>query len=377
MPSGVPWSTALPAVGVEEEYLLVDATTGYPMPVAEQVCSDAQLQPALAPDDVQHELLQVQVEVATPVCHELDEVGGHLLRLRHELSAAANEHGARLVASGTAPWHEGVAAVTDLARYREINLQAPGLVGDHLINGMHVHVDVASRAEGIEVVNRLRPDLPLLLAMSANSPFWRGRDTGFQSWRTVHFERWPVAGPPPYFRDEEEYERRVEALVSTGCIRDRRQIYWHARVSERFPTVEVRCADVQLRVDDAVLLAGLARALVMTALRDLHDGVPAAVIDPELIRAATWQAARHGLDGELHDFALGRCSRAGDMIYRLMERMEPALVAAGDDKQVGKLVDRLLREGSGAARQRDLVRKRGLGDLVPFLAGETTATWPH
>jgi carboxylate-amine ligase len=266
--------------------------------------------------------------------------------------------------------------VTDEARYRDIHARAPGLVEEQLINGMHVHVAVPSRAQGIEVMNRLRPDLPLLLAMSANSPFWQGRDSGFASWRSVHFERWPVEGPPPHFADEEDYDRRVAALLATGALLDAGQLYWEARVSERYPTVEIRCPDVQLRVDDAVLLAGLIRALVTTALDDMAADTPYPVPPAELMRATCWSAGRHGIDGDLYDVRQGRRRRSGDMIVDLLDRVQDALRASGDDEQVRKLADRLLRDGGGAARQRDVVRREGMGRLVDFLAAETVSIWP-
>jgi glutamate---cysteine ligase / carboxylate-amine ligase len=267
---------------------VLERRSGSPAPVADAVRASVELQPAVDRDEVQCELLQVQVEVATPVCRDLDEAGGHLLRLRHEVSRAAEQHGAWLVACGAAPWGEGISPVTDEARYRDIRVRVPALVDEQLINGMHVHVAVPTRGQGIEMVNRLRADLPLLVAASANSPYWRGRDTGFSSWRTVHYERWPVAGPPPHFADELGYDGCVHELLGAGVMRDIGQLYWQARVSARYPIVELRCPDVQLRVDDAVLIAGLTRALVMTALDDMRHDVPYPVTQPPVLRAASW-----------------------------------------------------------------------------------------
>ena len=276
-----------PTLGIVEEFLLLDRWSGHPVPVADAVRSAASLQPALEPDEVHDELLQVQVEVATPACQELDEAGGHLLRLRHELGTAAETHGARLVASGAAPWHDGAAPVTD----------------------------------------------------------------------------------------EAHHDRCIQELLATGTVRDLGQLYWHARVSSRHPTVEIRCADGQLRVDDSVLLAGVVRALVMTALADLRRDAPYPVVSPELLKAACWRAARHGLDDDLHDLRQGRRRRPGDMVVDLLDRVQPALEASHDADQVHKLSDRLLREGCGASRQRQVVARQGLSQLVDFLAGETTATW--
>lgn len=189
----------------------------------------------------------------------------------------------------------------------------------------------------------------------------------------MHFDRWPVSGPPPHFTDEADHDRRVEALLATGCLRDVGQLYWHARVSARYPTVEVRCADVQSRVDDAVLLAGLTRALVITALHDIDDGTAYDPLTPELVRGMTWTAARHGLEGDLYDWRQGRRRPAAELVADLLERLRPALAAAGDEEQVGELADRVLLEGTGAVRQRRVVREHGARALVDVLAKETAA----
>lgn len=359
-------------VGVEEEYLLLDAET-LPVPLAEQVRAAAGLEPLVEEHEVQAELLQVQVEVATPVCTELDELGGHLLRLRHALGAAAEAHGCRLAACGAPPRRGAVAApVTEKARYRAMREQAPQLVAEQLVNGMHVHAGVPSPAVGVAVLNRLRGWLPVLTAISANSPFWDGRDTGFASWRTVVFGRWPVSGPPPAFRDHADHEERVATLLRSGVISDTGQLYWQARLSDRFPTVEVRCADVQLRADEAVMLAGIVRALVATAIHEDRLRKPIAHVPPELAQAANWQAARHGLNGHLIS-PTGERRSAGDLVARMMEHITPALDAAGDTREVASLVHRLLREGTPADRQRLAMARGGLEAVVDFVTTETTA----
>lgn len=360
--------------GIEEEYLLLDADTGVPVPAADAVAQAAQLRPGLARDEVQRELLQAQLEVATPICESLDEAGGHLLRLRHELASAAESERCMLVAVGAAPLRGPTPpAVTARPRYHAIYEQAPRLVDEQLINGMHVHVAVPTRELGVLVVNRLQRWLPVLLAMASNSPVWDGGDTGFASWRTVHFDRWPVAGPAPRFKDVVEYDERVEALIRSGIVRDRAQLYWHARVSEIYPTVEIRTCDVQLRVDDAVMAAGLVRALVATALQEELGGQPDPGQTPELARAASWRAARHGLSGDLLDPADGTPCRAVDVVMRMLDHVRPQLITAGDLSQVTALVARLLRDGTGADRQRRVLDRDGVGGLLAMLAAETVA----
>jgi carboxylate-amine ligase len=354
-------------VGVEEEYLLVDPVTGLLAPYAEKVRAAAGVEPFVTSREIQSELLQAQIEVATPVCGTLEEVGGHLLRLRHAVAGAAEAHGCRIMASGTPLRREAVPVpVTEQTRYKAMQRQAPQLVAEQMVNGMHVHVGVPDRHVGVEVLNRLRVWLPTLTGMAANSPLWEEHDTGFASWRTVVFDRWPVSGIPPYFADEKDYDVRIQRLLATGVINDAGQVYWQARLSERYPTVEVRCLDVQLRTADAVMFAGLVRALADTAVREAAAGVAPAEPDMELLRVAMWQAARHGLSGDLVDPA-GRRRRAGDVVCGLLEHVAPALEEAGDSREVTALVHRLLREGTGADRQRQVLAEGGLDAVAEMI----------
>lgn len=359
-------------LGVEEEYLLLDPGSGFPVSAADEVCKAAGLQPALESAEVQRELLRAQLEVATPVCQTLDEVGGHLLRLRDALGTAAEQAGCRLVATAAAPYSvDGPMEITDTPRYRGMYRTAPQLVDEQMICGMHVHVGIPDRPTGVAVLNQLRPWLPLLVAMSGNSPFWHGRDTGFASWRTVVFGRWPVSGPPPAFTDAAEYDRRVRALVTGGAIGDVHQIYWQTRLSERYPTIEVRASDVQLRVEEAVMLAGLIRALAQTAIWQHQAGQPAPRTLPEIVAAAGWHAARYGLDGTLIGIA-GAPVAAPEAARALLQHVMPALVEHGDADQVAALVEHTLQEGNGSRRQRRVLAESGSEGLVNYLAAETT-----
>lgn len=362
-------TTPRPTLGVEEEYLLLDRDSGLPSPSAALVQAAAELEPVLDRGEVDNELLQAMVEVATPVCTGLDEVTGHLTRFRRAVSAAADRAGCRLAATGAAPLSTGHAVpVTQKQRYREMRADAARLVDEQLICGMHIHVAVPDRSAGAAALGRLRPWLPVLVALSANSPFWDGRDTGFASWRTVVFGRWPVSGSPPYISGGPEYERRVGALLATGVIRDRGQIYWHARLSESYPTLEVRAPDVQLDAASAVTLAGIARGLVTTALREARHGVRP--LDPagSVLYAAGWHAARHGLGGDLVDPRYGTPGPAAEVVGALVDHIRPALDDAGDADRVSRGVERLLDAGTGAVRQRRAVADGGLGALLRLIA---------
>ncbi|MEU6853750.1 glutamate--cysteine ligase [Actinacidiphila alni] len=360
-------------LGVEEEFFLLDPETGLPVPRVDDVRAAAGLQPAAESREVQEELLQAQIEVATPVCSDLDEVAGHLLRLRHAVSIAAEESGCRLAAVGAAPLAAPEPVpVARAERAGATRSRAARLADEQLINGMHVHVGVPDRPTGVAVLNRIRAWLPVLVAMAGNSPVWQGEDTGFASWRTIVFDRWPVSGPPPVFAGPADYDTRIRTLVESGTVLDRGQVYWQARLSDRYPTVEVRALDVQLRTDEAALFAGLVRALVATALREHAASVPFESRPHELVHAATWHAARYGLTGDLVD-PEGRRRPAGEVVSDLVDHLTPALDSAGDTRQVMALVHRLLAEGTPAERQRNAFAAKGMPGLLDLITAETVA----
>ncbi|HWG26132.1 glutamate--cysteine ligase [Actinospica sp.] len=358
----------MPTLGVEEEYLLLDQESGLPVARSASVRAAAELRPAVDDGEVELELLQAQVEVATPVCETLDEAGEHLTRLRAAVHGAAREAGCRLAACGTPPLCAAAPVpVTAKPRYRSMSRDAPQLVDEQLINGMHVHVAIPDRESGVAALNRLRPWLPVLVALGANSPLWDGGETGFASWRTLVFGRWPVSGPPPVFADAADYERRTKALVDAGTIRDRKQLYWLARLSESYPTIEVRALDVQLEIQDAITLAGVVRALVTTALDD-HASPPGLTsAEPELVAAAVWHAARHGLKDRLVHPLTGQPVPASGAVASLMEHLAPALEANGDLIRVAAGIERLQKLGTSASRQSRAFHSGGIDAVLDLI----------
>lgn len=335
-------------IGVEEEFLLVDSQTSKPLPKIEAVLPEAS---RLAGDQAQKELHQAQIEAVTPPCLELEELGTELAGLRAKVSAAAAEHGATVVSSGTYPGMMGTSGrlITEGERYESMLSTAPLLAREHLICGCHIHVSVEDRETAVQVMNRMRRWSACLLAMAANSPFWEGQDTGFASFRTEVWTRWPTAGPTGEFASYEEYSSLLDRLISAGVILDRAMAYWDIRPSERYPTLEFRITDVMLDVEDTLAVAGLVRALVE---HFAGDEAPATPLRPELLRAASWNAARTGLSGELLDPLDGRSAPAEAVIDRLLDVLRPALGRLGDAEQVERLTAELVHRGDGAARQR-------------------------
>jgi len=358
-------------VGVEEELLVVDAT-GRPVPLGPEALEVASRrgegENAEEHDDggsegahLMPELKAQQLELGTPVCRTLDEVDAELRHWRSRADAAAVAVGARVAALATPP--VPVEPVPTAGERYERMLDAFGLTAREMLTcGCHVHVSVEDDEEGVAVLNRIRVWLPVLSALTANSPFWHGEDTGYASYRSQVWHRWPSAGPNEVFADAAEYRRVIDEVLATETVLDTGMVYFDARLSDRWPTVEVRTADVALRVEDAVTLAGLVRGLVETAARDARQGVPAPDVRAEVLRVAAWRAARSGLGGDLVHPLTGRPAPAADVLTALLDHVRAALADAGDEQRVARGIEDLLRRGTGADFQRRVHGESG-GDL--------------
>lgn len=341
------------SLGVEEELLLVDPETGGPLGIAGSVLKHAHDRGVI---EMESELQQQQVELATKPCTKLTDLAAELDRARTAASKAALDSGADIVALGTSPCRVEP-RTTDDARYRRM-VQRFGLTArEQLTCGCHVHVNLESDEEGVAVLDRIRPWLPVLVALSANSPFWQEQDTGFASYRYAVWDRWPSAGPTGIFGSAHGYHDTVRALLETDTLLDDGMVYFNARLSEHLPTLEIRVADVCLHCSDAVLIAALARGLVDTAAQEWRAGRPPDPVRTELLRVAHWRAARSGLDGDLvHPFEF-RPAPARDVVEALVEHVSVALTDNGDSATVATHVDDLWRRGNGATVQRGHYRE--------------------
>ncbi|MGE2734899.1 glutamate--cysteine ligase 2 [Mycolicibacterium vaccae] len=354
--------------GVEEEFLLVDPASGAPVPQNRAVAQHA----AEAGVDLQLELTSCQVETATEVVDNVADLRADLLRLRRVSVEAAERGGAQLLAAGLPPTLPDAFPVTDTPRYRDIGERFGMIAHEQGICGCHVHVAVPDRDTAIRVSNRLRPWLPLLLGLTANSAIYRNADTGHASWRSVLWARWPSAGPPPQFDSADEYDAAVALLVRTGAMRDDGMVYWDVRPSAHFPTVEVRVADVPATVDETVLFAALVRGCVLTALDDEAKDEPRLPLAPFALKAAYWKAARDGLDGDGIDFESHEAVPATELLGRLVERVRPALEDVGDYGFVTAGLEEVVARGNGATRQRRAwARRHDIRDVLEEIAAAT------
>lgn len=358
----------IPTIGVEEEFLLVDPESGAPLPRNRDVADHA----AQLGLDLQLELTSCQIETATDVAHTADELNTSLVRLRRTAADAADQAGARLLAAGLPPTLPHDFPITDTPRYRDIGDRFGMIAHEQGICGCHVHVAVPDRDAAVAVSNRLRPWLPALLALTANSAIYRNADTGHSSWRSVLWARWPSAGPPPHFDSAAEYDAAVQMLVQSEVIRDDGMVYWDVRPSADFPTVEIRVADVPATVGETVLLAALARAAVMTALAEEDRGNPQPTVDAWTLKAAYWKAARDGLDGHGVDLRSNTAAPVQTLLQNLVDWVRPALEVAGDEDLVHRSLTAVVEHGNGAMRQRRAWRRRhDMRDVLAVVADAT------
>lgn len=358
-------------IGVEEEYQVIDAATGALKPDARGLLSHVRQDTG---GSIQGELKQSQIESASPVCRTLADVRTAVARARKALLEEAADQDTYISAGGTHPladWHAQPA--TSSATYDVLMSDYQQLAREQLIFGCHIHVGVDDRELAVEVMNRAREWLAPLIALSANSPFWRGDDTGYDSFRTILWSRWPLSGPPPLFRSYSDYKMLIQSVMETGSIKDEGRIYWDVRLSELHDTVEFRPMDVCLTVDETVMVAGLVRALVRTCYDQARRDEPFTGVHSTVLRSAQWRAARYGLSDQLFDVTTDQLVPARTLVEKLLNFVREALESEGDWQQVTQQVEATLEHGNGAERQRAAYRRAGRWEDVLELVKEETA----
>ena len=360
-------------IGVEEELLLVDPDTRRLASVAEAAVraneSDA---------EVERELFLQMIETSTPPCDRADDLDTSIRAGRRALGSAAAAAGARAVAVAAPVLDDEDGHFTGKPRYRKIAAEYGEMARQGLVSAMHMHVDVTDDEEAVRVVDGIRPWLPLLVALSANSPFYRGRDTGHASWRSQVWSRWPTGGPREPFGDLTTYRAVGEAMTGWGGAIDEAMLYFDVRLSTTYPTVEIRVADVCTDVEDACLVALLARALVDRSAQRLESGddPPSPPWRADLLRVATWRAARFGLAAGLVHPVEQRLAPSHEVFAAAIEHARASLEEHGDLEQVTTSFERLRARGGGATRQRAVHEATGsLEKVVDDLADRTEDSW--
>ncbi|MDR6506990.1 glutamate--cysteine ligase [Arthrobacter oryzae] len=354
--------------GVEEELLIVDPVTGEPLALADALLAGRKLAADDAPDKpripdphdstndddatgLTAELKLEQIETQTRPCLDYAELLHQIRQGRGLADRAARKHSARVAALATSP----IASTTHTTpnpRYATMQERFGLTVYEQLTCGFHVHTFIESPEEGVAVLDRIRDKLAVLTALSANSPFWNGVETGFESYRTQAWNRWPTSGPSQIFGTHSVYRRVVTRLLDSGVLLDEGMIYFDARLSRNHPTVEVRVADVCLDAEDAALIAVLVRGLVESASREWRAGVDPAPVPTVLLRMAAWQASNCGLRGDLLDFGTFRPAPAEEVVEALVDFVAPVLVEQDELELAREGVSRILNRGTGSEQQR-------------------------
>jgi carboxylate-amine ligase len=358
-------------VGVEEEYQLVDPESG----ALRSRASDLRREDWTG--ELVPELQETTVEIGTPVCTDIAEVEEELGRLRLQAATVASAQGLAIVAAGVHPFsswegHER----QPLERYRRIEARYGRIARDEHIFGMHVHIGVPRDTDRLPLMNILRHFLPHLLALSASSSFFEGADTGFASYRTILWRRWPNSGIPPRFETEADFALYVDTLLDAGVMADPWNLYWSMRPHPEYPTVEFRVMDVCPNLRDATALTAFARALVHAAATGvITDDAPRHVpltMEQELLRVNEWRVARDGLDGRLIDTITGTGHvPVRDAIHALLDRISRSAEQLGDTDALAH-IERIIERGNAAERMRTRHREGAtLRELVAWLARES------
>ncbi len=348
-------------VGVEEEFQLLDPASLTLVPAIGKVL--AAKESANLP--VASELLASFVETRSPVYATVAKLATDLPELRRRVRDLAEGCGARLAAAGAHPFSDSLSQeITQQARYLKVEEEMGWTARMQAIYGLHVHVAVPDEETAIQAVAALSRHVPLLIALSANSPFWSGSDTRLSSVRAKIFGLVPRSGLPPYFRSWEEFEDYVDALVRAGSIPDYSWCWWDARPHPKLGTVELRAPDVQTEAARTASLAALTQCIVATADRYQPQ-------DPLLTNENKWRATRYGLDAHLHDFATGLSIKARDVAQRLVKELRPLSQDLGCEAELEGVLE-ILHNGNGADKQRTVFEKRGsLREVAAYLANAT------
>jgi carboxylate-amine ligase len=361
-------------LGVEEEYMLLDGESFDLVQHVDTVLSAARN--GELTDRIGPELMQSVVEISTPVCKSVADVDTELRKLRGLVSGIAGERGMRVGSAGTHPFSLFERQrITARDRYRNLVDQLQYVARRELIFGLHIHVAVDDPEKAIKVTSALLLHLPDFLALSGNSPFWRGEATGLASSRQMVFAAFPRSGPPPRFRDYADYAEVVGQLEKTGCIADYTHIWWDIRLHPRFGTIEVRVMDAVTRVEETVALTAYVQALVKHYAERFESGAELPSFHRILISENKWLGARYGLEAPVMDLATGRRNRVpiAQLVRRTLRDIEPHARELGAERELEGVKD-ILAKGNGADRQlRVFNANRDIVEVASEIADATEA----
>ena len=356
-------------LGVEEEFQIIDPETRELRSHIQQILGDGTV---TLNEQIKPEMHQSVVELGTDVCGSIADAREQVIRLRSELATMAGRGGLRIASAGTHPFsHWFDQAITEGERYATIVKDMQQIARANLIFGLHVHVGIPDRNTAIHVMNQARYFLPHLYALSTNSPFWVGRNTGLKGYRLKVFERFPRTGMPDAFESLSEYEDYLKLLIKTGCVDNAKKIWWDIRLHPFFDTLEVRVCDAQSRVDDTLALAAVIQAIVAKLHKLQHNNLTFRIYRRRLIDENRWRASRYGIDGRMIDFGREAEVDTRELLSELLDFISPEVDELGSSQEI-EHVERILREGTGADRQiAAWERQHNMHDVVDLIVDET------
>jgi carboxylate-amine ligase len=352
-------------IGVEEEYMVIDPTTRELKSHEQKIVQEGQ---KMLKDKVKAEMHQAVVEVGTDICRDVDEAFVDVANLRKSISGIADSLGLWMGASGTHPFsHWEKQLITEHARYSEIVNELQEAARSNLIFGLHVHVGMETREMAIHIANSARYFLPHIFALSTNSPFWEGRQTGYKSFRTKVFEKFPRTGIPDVFNSIEDYDNYVKLLIKTNCIDNAKKIWWDLRVHPFFNTVEFRICDIPMTVHETITITSLFQALCAKLYKLRSQNMNFIMYSRALINENKFRASRYGIDGSLIDFGKESEVNTRVLIYELLDFIDDVVPHLGSRHAVN-YVHNMLEQGTGADRQLKAFEQTGsLEKVVDFV----------
>ena len=335
-------------LGIEEEFAIIDPETRELRSHIQEILEGGKV---TLKEQIKPEMHQSVVELGTEICQSIVDARKHVVELRSQLALLAGRSGLKIASAGTHPfshWHDQL--ITEGERYEEIVKDMQLLARANLIFGLHVHVGIPERTTAIQVMNQARYFLPHIYALSVNSPFWVGQDTGLKGYRLKVFERFPRTGIPDAFESLSEYEDYCKLLVKTGCVDNAKKIWWDIRLHPFFDTLEVRVCDAQSRVDDTLAIAALIQAVIAKLHKLLRQNITFRVYRRRLLDENRWRASRYGIDGKLIDFGRETEVDARSLLNELLEFVSTEVNELGSENEMAH-IERIMREGTGADRQ--------------------------
>lgn len=356
-------------LGIEEEYQVIDPITRELISHDQQIVIEAA---KVLNEQVKAEMHQAVVEVGTNICNNVTEARAEIIHLRKSISDIAKGLGYRIGAAGTHPFSEWQKQlITPNPRYDEIISELQDTARSNLIFGLHVHVGIEDKALALHLTNAMRYFLPHLYALSTNSPFWEGRNTGFKSYRSKVFDKFPRTGIPGVFDNLADYENYVNLLVKTKCIDNPKKIWWDIRIHPFFPTLEVRICDVPMTVDETISIAALIQAIVAKLYKLKMQNLNFITYHRALINENKWRAGRYGLDGKMIDFGKECEVETRLLIEELLDFVDDVVDELGSRKEIENIRN-IVKNGTGADRQLAVFNEtKDLTKVVDYIIEQT------